>query len=405
MMTADSSGQSIFRHFDESSGLPNTNIHSIIEDCNHTIWAGTSNGISGIRHGGSDFVSIFYEDGLLNNEFSDGAGYSDRESGKLFFGCVDGVNVISPELLPAKDWMPNLILHKALLDKTPCRLMDSSIIAGYRTGVIELDFSIPDYLDGRKCSLAYSLAKGTRHQTANVNTADWINIGSGRTVVLSGLSPGHYTLTARCSNSMQSWSTAQTYHITIRHPAMLQPWLIILYIISACFVTFSLFRLIRTRKAARDELEKERRMYRQTVELMKLRNAEAAHSQTSEALQIPECGIELWDRQEKDFMRKVMDALEKNCGNEDYNQDALASDLAVSRAQLYRKIRQILDTTPGDFIRRFRMRKAEQLLTGTSLTVQEIMYDCGFRNKSYFYREFGRLHNCSPKDFRHHSQI
>ena len=46
------------------------------------------------------------------------------------------------------------------------------------------------------------------------------------------------------------------------------------------------------------------------------------------------------------------------------------------------------------------IRQAELMLRKTDKTVQEIMYDCGFHNKAYFYREFSRLHNCSPKDFR-----
>ena len=101
------------------------------------------------------------------------------------------------------------------------------------------------------------------------------------------------------------------------------------------------------------------------------------------------------------FSRKVTDALSKNFSDENYNQDALAYDLAMSRVQLYRKMKSEMKTTPGEFIRNFRIRQAEIMLRETGKTVQEIMYDCGFHNKAYFYREFSRIHNCSPKDFRH----
>ncbi|MDE5891213.1 MAG: helix-turn-helix domain-containing protein, partial [Bacteroidales bacterium] len=33
-------------------------------------------------------------------------------------------------------------------------------------------------------------------------------------------------------------------------------------------------------------------------------------------------------------------------------------------------------------------------------TVQEIMYNSGFNNKSYFYREFAAKYGCSPKEYR-----
>lgn len=101
------------------------------------------------------------------------------------------------------------------------------------------------------------------------------------------------------------------------------------------------------------------------------------------------------------FARKVNEALLKNFSDETYNQDALAYDLAMSRVQLYRRVKGELKTTPGELIKRFRIHQAEIMLRETEKTVQEIMYDCGFHNKAYFYREFSRIHNCSPKDFRH----
>ena len=105
-------------------------------------------------------------------------------------------------------------------------------------------------------------------------------------------------------------------------------------------------------------------------------------------------------QEDSSFVNKVMDALSRNYSDENYNQDALAYDMAMSRVQLYRKVKHALGSTPGELIRRYRIRQAEIMLLKTEKTVQEIMYDCGFHNKAYFYREFSRLHNCSPKDFR-----
>lgn len=43
---------------------------------------------------------------------------------------------------------------------------------------------------------------------------------------------------------------------------------------------------------------------------------------------------------------------------------------------------------------------AASLLLSTELTVLEVMYDSGFNNKSYFFREFSRKYNCTPKAYR-----
>lgn len=107
----------------------------------------------------------------------------------------------------------------------------------------------------------------------------------------------------------------------------------------------------------------------------------------------------LIDKQDKDFMERMMAQLLAHRDNEDYNQDALADDLAVSRVQLYRKIKKLTGTTPADFIRTFRLQEAEKMLRTTTKTVQEIMQECGFRNKAYFYREFARIYQCTPKEY------
>ena len=57
------------------------------------------------------------------------------------------------------------------------------------------------------------------------------------------------------------------------------------------------------------------------------------------------------------FKDKVMDALSRNFSDETYKQDALAYDMAMSRVQLYRKIKHDLGTTPGELIRRYRIRQ------------------------------------------------
>jgi AraC-like DNA-binding protein len=46
------------------------------------------------------------------------------------------------------------------------------------------------------------------------------------------------------------------------------------------------------------------------------------------------------------------------------------------------------------------LENAEKLLKTTNKTVQEIMYCCGFNNKSYFYKEFSKKYQLTPKEYR-----
>lgn len=47
-----------------------------------------------------------------------------------------------------------------------------------------------------------------------------------------------------------------------------------------------------------------------------------------------------------------------------------------------------------------KLEKAAHLLKTTDMTAQEIMYQVGFSNNAYFYREFSKRYNISPIEYR-----
>ena len=63
----------------------------------------------------------------------------------------------------------------------------------------------------------------------------------------------------------------------------------------------------------------------------------------------------------------------------------LSNEMGISKIMLYRKLKEIKEETPTEFIRKIRMNQVEKLLKMTNKTIQEIMFDCGFNNKAYFY--------------------
>lgn len=105
-------------------------------------------------------------------------------------------------------------------------------------------------------------------------------------------------------------------------------------------------------------------------------------------------------REDKEFIDKLMNILHRNLSNEDFSLEILANELAMSRVSLYRKIKELIKQTPSEFIRSYRLQEAEKLLRTSQRTVNEIMIMCGFQNKSYFYREFAKIYECTPKEYR-----
>ncbi|WP_073482345.1 MULTISPECIES: hybrid sensor histidine kinase/response regulator transcription factor [unclassified Flavobacterium] len=103
---------------------------------------------------------------------------------------------------------------------------------------------------------------------------------------------------------------------------------------------------------------------------------------------------------EKDFIKKVIDLIRRNIDNENLQSLYIEKELGISNSQLYRKIKQIFGFTPGDLIRTIRLKYAAELLRKNILTVSEVCYSSGFNNRSYFYREFKKLYNTTPKNYQ-----
>lgn len=103
---------------------------------------------------------------------------------------------------------------------------------------------------------------------------------------------------------------------------------------------------------------------------------------------------------DKDFILKITGLVEADLSNEEISPAFLADQMNISKAQLYRKLKELVGMAPVEFVRSIRLEKAARLLKTTSLTAQEIMYSVGFNNKSYFYREFGKRYGMSPKEYR-----
>ena len=100
-----------------------------------------------------------------------------------------------------------------------------------------------------------------------------------------------------------------------------------------------------------------------------------------------------------DFLRRLKEVVGRNIDNSDFNVDALASELNMSRTSLNRKIRGTLDISPNNYIRLERLKTAAQLLKEGSSKVNEVCYMVGFTSPSYFTKCFFQQFGLLPKDF------
>jgi AraC-like DNA-binding protein len=99
---------------------------------------------------------------------------------------------------------------------------------------------------------------------------------------------------------------------------------------------------------------------------------------------------------EQAFLDRVRAAIEAHLDDEQYSVDGLGSDVGLSRTQLHRKLKALIDQAPGDLIRVVRLEHALALLKGNVGTVAEVAYQVGFGNPANFSTSFSRHFGYPP---------
>lgn len=105
-------------------------------------------------------------------------------------------------------------------------------------------------------------------------------------------------------------------------------------------------------------------------------------------------------QEDRDFLNKVTEIIEKNVQNPDLSVELLSNELGYSMRQFYRKLKQITDKSPADIIKEYRLTIAERLLLTKNFTIEEIMDKTGFINRATFYKLFSLRFGMPPRQYR-----
>lgn len=102
---------------------------------------------------------------------------------------------------------------------------------------------------------------------------------------------------------------------------------------------------------------------------------------------------------DEQFMEKLIETVEANMQNNDFNVNQLAELLRTNPKQLYRKVKALTGQTSVEYINSIRIKRAAQLLSQGPFTIAEVMYMVGFNSHSYFAKCFAALYNMTPKQY------
>ena len=113
---------------------------------------------------------------------------------------------------------------------------------------------------------------------------------------------------------------------------------------------------------------------------------------------LPDAGV--YSDIDKNFMKKCIEAVEKNISNSQFSVDLLAAELGFSRSNLYRKVISLTTFNPAELIRNIRMQHAARLLKTTPIRVNEVAIEVGYDNTAKFSQAFKKHHGVLPSQMQ-----
>ena len=103
------------------------------------------------------------------------------------------------------------------------------------------------------------------------------------------------------------------------------------------------------------------------------------------------------------FMQKINTLIRVNLEDENFGTGDLCKAMFLSRTQLFRKMKSLIDEAPANYIKKIRLQNAKKLLETTELTISEVAYKSGFQTINHFTKVFKEEYGIPPSVYRHNS--
>lgn len=100
------------------------------------------------------------------------------------------------------------------------------------------------------------------------------------------------------------------------------------------------------------------------------------------------------------FLIKAVKIIEENISSSEFDVNNFCKEMAMSRANIHRKIKGLTNMSTSEFIKTIRLKKAAQLIENNAGSISEIAYMVGFDNLSYFTRCFKEFYKISPSEYK-----
>ncbi len=103
-------------------------------------------------------------------------------------------------------------------------------------------------------------------------------------------------------------------------------------------------------------------------------------------------------QKEDEFINKLKTYITENITEPNLTSEVIGNQFRMSRMQLHRKLKALIQCTPADYVRSIRLETALQLLQQKEFNVSEIAYETGFSSPAHFSRAFKKVYGKPPSE-------
>lgn len=99
------------------------------------------------------------------------------------------------------------------------------------------------------------------------------------------------------------------------------------------------------------------------------------------------------------FLLHLRRVIEAHISEATFGVEELAREMCLSRTQLFRKVKALVEIPPSELINDIRLQKAARLIKAKADTLAQIGYSVGFNEQSYFAKRFRKKFGVSPRKY------
>ena len=251
--------------YNNENGFIHESVSSITQDKNGDMWISGNKGLSKLDISQNLFINFNKNDGLLSNKFNYNSVY--RDSKKLYFGGVNGINFFDPNEIKYNKELPIVFLKNLKLSN---ELVTVNTVESPLKTALSVSKGLTLSYDQSFFSIEYVGVSHTRSENNQYAyfmqgfNEKWNYVGSKTNATFTNVPPGNYTFMVKAANNDGLWNESPTKLNIKILPAWWETniaWFF--YLLGPLLLIFISYRIFSVRIIEKRALKSEREEHKQ----------------------------------------------------------------------------------------------------------------------------------------------